>query len=71
VSIPRAAFVLYTLPLNGAALTSEVITDEAIELPRINYERCNDRDYQFAYGIGINKRHPGDFYNQLVKLVPL
>ena len=67
-TIPRAAIVRYTLPLNGSTLTAEVISDEAIELPRINYESNNTRDYQFAYGIGINKQYLDDFYNQLVKV---
>ncbi|HKV02636.1 MAG TPA: carotenoid oxygenase family protein, partial [Ktedonobacteraceae bacterium] len=67
-TIPPAAIVRYTLRLNGSMLTAEVISDEAIELPRINYERNNTRDYQFAYGIGINKQHLDDFYNQLVKV---
>jgi len=67
-TLPHVTFVRYTLPLNSSALTSEVIADEAIELPRINYERHNARDYQFAYGIGINQQHPDDFFNQLVKV---
>ncbi len=67
-TIPCPAFSRYTLPLNDSSLTSEVITDEAIELPRINYERNNASDYQFAYGIDINKQHSDDFLNQLVKV---
>lgn len=67
-TIPCTAFSRYTLPLNASSLTCEVITDEAIELPRINYERNNASDYQFAYGIAVNKQHPDDFLNQLVKV---
>jgi beta,beta-carotene 9',10'-dioxygenase len=67
-STPGGAFTRYVLPLDGRELIAETITDEAIELPRINYERNNARDYQFAYGVGMNKEHPHDFINQLVKI---
>jgi beta,beta-carotene 9',10'-dioxygenase len=67
-SVPRATFSRYTLPLNGSRVQAEVMTDEAIELPRINYERNNGSDYQFAYGIGINKQYQHDFFNQLIKV---
>lgn len=67
-STPGGALTRYTLPLEGSEITAEVITDEAIELPRINYECNNGRDYQFAYGVGMNKERPNDFINQLVKI---
>jgi beta,beta-carotene 9',10'-dioxygenase len=67
-SVPPSTFTRFTLPLNGGSISSEVISDEAFELPRINYERNNGRDYQFAYGVGINKEHGDDFLNQLVKV---
>ena len=68
VSIPRSTFTRYTLPLNGTVLGVEVISDETIELPRINYERNNARDYRFAYGVSMHQQHIDDFLNQLVKI---
>jgi beta,beta-carotene 9',10'-dioxygenase len=75
-TIPVSMLTRYTLPLNGAALTSTVVSDTGIELPRINYERNNGRDYQFAYGVGFHEQHRDslkrlyseDWYNQLVKI---
>jgi carotenoid cleavage dioxygenase-like enzyme len=67
-TVPCPVFSRYTLSLNTSSLTSEVITDEGIELPRINYERNNASDYQFAYGVNISKQHPDDFWDQLVKV---
>jgi beta,beta-carotene 9',10'-dioxygenase len=32
---------------------SERLIDESIELPRINYSRCNERPYRYAWGVGI------------------
>ncbi len=67
-STPGGSLTRYTLPLDRDEMEVEVITDEAIELPRINYERNNGRDYQFAYGVGMNKERSHDFINQLVKI---
>jgi len=75
-TIPCAAFARYRLPLNGSPLASEMISDEAIELPRINYERNNGRDYQYAYGVGFHqqftdashRRSGEDWMDQLVKV---
>jgi beta,beta-carotene 9',10'-dioxygenase len=33
-------------------VTVERLTDEALELPRINYGRCNERPYRYAWGVG-------------------
>lgn len=68
LSVPWPSFSRYTLPLRRETLSVEVLTDEAIELPRINYERYNGKDYQFAYGVGVNRRVRDDFLNQLVKV---
>lgn len=75
-TIPCSTLTRYALPLNGADLTSTVVSDTGIELPRINYERNNGRDYQFAYGVGFhqqytdtsNRSYSDDFMNQLVKV---
>lgn len=67
-TIPCSEFIRYSLPLNGSSLRCERLVEEAIELPRINYERNNGQDYQFAYGVGINRQHADDFLNQLVKV---
>ena len=75
-TIPVSTLTRYTLPLNGAALTSTVVSATGIELPRINYERKNGRDYQYAYGVGYHEQHTDslnrlysdDWYDQLVKV---
>lgn len=68
VSLPPAMFDRYILPLSGTTVRRERIGDESIELPRINYECNNARDYQFAYGVSIHKDSTHDFINQLVKV---
>lgn len=56
----------YHLELNRATATYEVLVEEPIELPRIHYQRCNTRQYQFVYGVGCSQS--GHFIDQLVKV---
>ncbi|TML00232.1 MAG: carotenoid oxygenase family protein [Actinobacteria bacterium] len=43
----------YRLPLDGRRdVAVEQLSDHAIEMPRINYARCNGSAYRYAYGIG-------------------
>jgi carotenoid cleavage dioxygenase-like enzyme len=66
--IPTAQFRRYRLPANGANAEYEVLVRDSIELPRLNYEHSNAKDYRFAYGASNRPDRPGDFYNQLVKV---
>lgn len=56
----------YRIPLKEATVSYEVLTSEPIELPRINYPRCNAHSYQFVYGVGNSQS--GHFIDQLVKV---
>jgi carotenoid cleavage dioxygenase-like enzyme len=38
-------------PSSGAVATERLI-EEPMELPRINYGRCNERPYRYAWGVG-------------------
>lgn len=58
----------YHIPLNGTISGYEVLSEESFDLPRINYEQSNGRNYRFAYGSGRRKETPDDFMNQLVKV---
>jgi beta,beta-carotene 9',10'-dioxygenase len=49
-------------PPNGT-VTSERLLDEPIELPRVNYARCNERPYRYAWGVGIRS----GWLDQIVK----
>jgi carotenoid cleavage dioxygenase-like enzyme len=40
-------------PREGA-VGVERLVDEPLELPRINYGRCNERPYRFAWGVGTD-----------------
>jgi beta,beta-carotene 9',10'-dioxygenase len=67
-AIPHGELRRFHLPVHGGHADYELLTDEGIDLPRINYQRCNARDYRFAYGVSIRKDRPNDFLDQLVKV---
>jgi carotenoid cleavage dioxygenase-like enzyme len=66
-AIPGGELRRYRIPLRGSHAECEVLSDEAIDLPRINYRKHNGRDYRYTYGMSLRKDRPGDFLNQLVK----
>jgi carotenoid cleavage dioxygenase-like enzyme len=67
--IPKPVPTRYRMDLDGDTVTSRPLSEQALELPRINYGRHNGRRYRFAYGVGCHGTTPGrDFFNQLVKL---
>jgi beta,beta-carotene 9',10'-dioxygenase len=37
----------------AGTVETERLIDESIELPRINYGRCNERPYRYAWGVGM------------------
>jgi carotenoid cleavage dioxygenase-like enzyme len=66
ISFPE--FRRYHLRAGRDLATYERLSDEPIELPRINYDQANGRAYQYAYGASYRRDKPGDFLNQLVKV---
>jgi carotenoid cleavage dioxygenase-like enzyme len=49
-------------PATGA-VTCERLVEESLDLPRINYPRCNERPYRYAWGIGFG----GGWIDRIVK----
>jgi beta,beta-carotene 9',10'-dioxygenase len=49
----------------AGTVTSERLIDEPIELPRINYGRCNERPYRHAWGVGVDDG--GGWLDRIVK----
>lgn len=46
----------------------ELLSPETMELPAIHYQRCNGREYRYAYGISTNQLRPENVSNQLIKI---
>jgi beta,beta-carotene 9',10'-dioxygenase len=49
----------------AGTVTTDALTDESMELPRINYGRCNERPYRYAWGVGISSE--GSWLDRIVK----
>jgi carotenoid cleavage dioxygenase-like enzyme len=47
--IPAPSLRRFRVPLGGGEVSSETLTP-GMELPRINYRRCNGRPYRYVYG---------------------
>jgi carotenoid cleavage dioxygenase-like enzyme len=54
------------LRLDGTSVECERLADVGLDLPRIDYRRCNGRPYRYVYGGG--QSDGGDFLDQLVKV---
>ncbi|HEX3909855.1 MAG TPA: carotenoid oxygenase family protein [Solirubrobacteraceae bacterium] len=55
----------FTLNLSERSVERERLSDEEIELPRINYGRCNERPYRYVWG---NSDGPGGWLGRIVKI---
>ncbi len=60
---PHAFPTRYRVPLGGGDVRGERLSEEALELPRIDYGRHNGRPYRYVYGAGS-----GDWMDRVVKL---
>jgi carotenoid cleavage dioxygenase-like enzyme len=61
------SFCRFRLPADGRQAEKELLSESAIELPRINH-RFNGRPYQNAYGVSMRPETRDDFFNALVKM---
>jgi beta,beta-carotene 9',10'-dioxygenase len=66
-SLTGGEFRRYRIPLSGnKRSTYELLADENIEFPRINYKQSNGKPYTYVFGASI-QQGTTDFYNQLTK----
>jgi beta,beta-carotene 9',10'-dioxygenase len=59
----------YRVALDSGAVREEELSDELLELPRIDYRQRNGRPYRYLYGAGTHDDGGSpDFIDQLVKV---
>lgn len=65
---PHAEVRRHLIQLNNPneEVKYEVLFPISFELPRINYEMKNGKDYRFAYGVG--RSSPNAFFDRLIKI---
>ncbi len=66
--VSAGEFRRYEVTFSDSSVKYEIISEEPIELPRINYERANTKNYRFVYGVGSDKNNPDNFLDRLVKI---
>jgi carotenoid cleavage dioxygenase-like enzyme len=58
----------YRVGLATGSVSVTTLSDQPLELPRINYGAHNARPYRYAYGTGASDPDGGNFLDQLCKL---
>lgn len=66
-AVPRARPTRYRIGGDGT-VRAERLGDRTMELPHIDYGRCNGRPYRFAYGVGGRGERGEDLGDRLVRL---
>jgi len=69
--LPKGQLRRYQIDLNDKAnsVSFQKLSETGIEMPRFDSDRMNmNGDYLYVYGIGVSDKHPGGFYNQIVKI---
>jgi carotenoid cleavage dioxygenase-like enzyme len=62
--VAQAELTRFTLSLDRRSVDREHLVDESLELPRINYGRCNERPYRYVWG---NAAGTGGWIERIVK----
>ncbi len=63
--IATAELTRFRLRPSDRSVTREQLADGDIELPRINYGRCNERPYRYVWGVGGG---PSGWLERIVKI---
>jgi beta,beta-carotene 9',10'-dioxygenase len=63
--VQNAELTRFRLSLRDRSVRRSRLADDAIELPRINYGRCNERPYRYVWG---NSNGSGAWLERIVKI---
>ena len=66
--VSAGEFRRYHISLSNSSVSHEVISENPIELPRINYVLSNTKKYRFVYATGSDKNDPNNFLDRLTKI---
>jgi beta,beta-carotene 9',10'-dioxygenase len=66
--VPRARPTRITVNLADGGVQVRRLSETPLELPRIDYPRCNARSYRWVFGIGASQGGSDGFTDRLVRL---
>ncbi|MEC8677802.1 MAG: carotenoid oxygenase family protein [Candidatus Margulisiibacteriota bacterium] len=65
-SIPSGKLTRFTLDITERKMISQtILRNDSIELPSINYDKCNGKPYTFTYALNISNNK---FFDQIIKI---
>lgn len=63
--VPAPSLTRFTIDPDAGTVASEQLVADGIDLPRINYGRCNERRYRYVWGAGMEPGS-GSFFDRIV-----
>jgi beta,beta-carotene 9',10'-dioxygenase len=63
--LPAARLTRFRLDRRARSVSRELLAETDVELPRINYGRCNERPYRYVWGVGSEG---GAWLDRIVKI---
>ena len=63
--IARAALERYRLTLADGSVSRQALSEQPLELPRINYGRCNEHSYRYVWGTDTG---PSGWTEKIIKI---
>jgi beta,beta-carotene 9',10'-dioxygenase len=63
--VASAALTRFRLSTADRSVSASLLSDSNLELPRINYSRCNERSYRYVWG---NGNGPGGWFEEIVRI---
>jgi len=56
----------FTIDAAAGTVDRELLVEEGFDLPRINYGRCHERPYRYAWGAGTDPARESGFFDRIV-----
>ncbi|MFN8150785.1 MAG: carotenoid oxygenase family protein [Solirubrobacterales bacterium] len=64
--VPKPSLTRFVIDPDGGEVSSEELIPDAIDLPRINYGRCNERPYRYVWGASFEPGGSEGFFDRIV-----
>ncbi|MEZ5062329.1 MAG: carotenoid oxygenase family protein [Solirubrobacterales bacterium] len=64
--IPKPSLTRFVIDPEGGGIDYEQLVPDGLDLPRINYGRCNERPYRYVWGAGLAPGEGGGFFDRIV-----